>query len=120
MQHYDFTLGLTDLDNNIDGAALITLQFLKDTPEFSLDLTARNKEGKGMTVSSIKEGHHSISFYPQTDQHLHPAYSRTRQRQANRHPENLHGTGIPADGLIIANNKFGSRGFFDTIQSAHN
>jgi len=108
VQHYDFSLGLIDDTNSIQGDARITLQFRKGAAEFSLDLTAKNSEGKGMTVSSVKEGHKTIHF-TQNDQQLilHAAGD-----SGSIHTYAIVYKGIPADGLIISNNKFGSRGFF--------
>ena len=108
VQHYTFSVGVTDLDNNIDGAAAITLTFRKDAPEFSLDLTAKNSEGKGMTVTSVKEGHKTVHF-TQNDQQL---ILHSPGLAGSTHTYKIVYKGIPADGLIISNNKFGSRGFF--------
>src|SRR5277367_3753212 len=68
--HYDFSLELNDSNNNIRGNAVITLRFNTDAPEFALDLTAPNAAGKGMTVSTIKEGEKDIPFNQATEQLL--------------------------------------------------
>jgi len=108
VQHYDFTLTLSDSNNTIRGIAVITLQFRENTPEFSLDLTKKNNEGKGMTVTVINEGKKPIPF-TQNSQHL---ILHTSGAPGSQHTYTIFYEGIPADGLIISNNKFGSRGFF--------
>jgi aminopeptidase N len=108
VQHYNFALGVTDEDNNIVGNAAITLIFRKDAPEFSLDLTAKNSEGKGMTVTSVKEGRNTIRF-TQDSQKL---ILHSPGAAGTTHTYDIRYKGVPADGLIISKNKFGSRGFF--------
>lgn len=108
VQHYGFSLGLLDDSNSIIGDASITLQFRKNAPEFSLDLTARNSDGKGMTVTTVKEGHKTIHF-TQNDQQL---ILHAPGDSGSIHTYKIAYKGIPADGLIISNNEFGSRGFF--------
>jgi aminopeptidase N len=106
--HYDFSLELNDSNNNIRGSAVITLTFNTDAPAFTLDLTAANTAGKGMTVSAIKEGKKDIPFTQETQTLL----LHTGGSAHSQHVYTIHYQGIPADGLIISNNKFGRRGFF--------
>ncbi len=108
VQHYDYSLALTDSNNTIHGDAVITLEFKETVSEFPLDLTAKNGEGKGMTVSAVREGNKAIHF-TQDNQHL---ILHTAGAAGSQHTYAIRYSGIPADGLIIANNKFGSRGFF--------
>lgn len=108
VQHYDFTVSLTDIDNNIDGSALITLTFRKNSPDFSLDFTAKNSNGKGMIVNSIHEGKNTVRFTQDTQQLI----LHSPGVAGSTHTYRIVYHGIPADGLIIANNKFSSRGFF--------
>jgi aminopeptidase N len=99
--HYDFSIKVNDLNNRIDGNAAITLEFKKSTDSFLLDLA-------GMSVSSVKINNRSTAFR-QTKSHL-IIYSAGKPRQ--QYTFNIRYQGIPADGLIISNNKFGHRGFF--------
>ncbi|HEV9036468.1 MAG TPA: M1 family metallopeptidase [Puia sp.] len=108
VQHYNFQLWLNDSSDRIRGDAGITLEFREPANEFHLDLTGKNADGKGMTVTSVREGDKPVPFTQQDDQLiLHaggaPGSSRTYL---------IDYEGIPADGLIISKNKFGSRGFF--------
>jgi aminopeptidase N len=108
VQHYDFSLSLSDSTNKIFGEATITLQFRENTPDFALDLTRGNIEGKGMTVTAVKEGNKLIRFTQNSQQLiLHAAGA-----PGEKHTYSIRYAGIPADGLIISNNKFGRRGFF--------
>jgi aminopeptidase N len=107
--HYDFSLELNDSNNNIRGEATITLSFNTDASAFTLDLTAPNTAGKGMTVTSIKEGEKTIPFNQEAESlRLHTGNTTAK----SQHTYTIRYHGIPADGLIISNNKFGRRGFF--------
>ena len=108
VQHYDFSLILSDSNNSINGAAKITLQFRENCNEFHLDLTKKNAEGKGMTVQRVTENDTPLKF-TQIDDHLVIHTNGTKDAQ---HTYTIKYAGIPADGLIISKNKFGRRGFF--------
>ncbi|HWB92906.1 MAG TPA: M1 family aminopeptidase [Puia sp.] len=108
VQHYDFSLTLSDSNNIIHGTALITLEFKEPATEFSLDLTGRSADGKGMTVSSVSEGKKNLPFIQTAQQLIIKAAGASGQD----HKYKITYSGIPADGLIISNNKFGKRGFF--------
>lgn len=108
VQHYDFDLILSDSNNVINGAAKITLQFRENASEFHLDLAKKNTDGKGMMVTSVTENSTPVKFNQDSD-HLiiHSSGSPGALRTFA-----IYYSGIPADGLIISKNKFGSRGFF--------
>jgi aminopeptidase N len=108
VQHYDFDLTLSDSNNIIHGAAKITLRFLENGKEFHLDLTKKNPEGKGMTVTGITEGNTQLHFTQDADLLI----IHTNAAAGTQHTYTIKYEGIPADGLIISNNKFGHRGFF--------
>ena len=108
IQHYDFSLILSDSNNIIHGDAAVTLQFTQPASEVILDLTKKGEDGKGMTVSAVKEGGKNIPFTQNAQQlTLH-----TQGTPGQQHTYKIVYSGIPADGLIISNNKFGRRGFF--------
>ena len=108
VKHYDFSLSLTDSNNTIAGDARVTLLFRENVPEFHLDLAGRNAGGKGMTVTSVRENDRPVPFTQQDDLLI----LRTTGTTGAEHTYDIRYAGIPADGLIISNNKFGSRGFF--------
>ena len=108
VQHYDFSLALNDDSNSIRGTAIITLTFRQPAAQFALDLTAKNTTGKGMTVLSVSESRQPVRF-TQDSTHL---VLQTGGTPGVPHSYTIRYEGIPADGLIISNNKFGKRGFF--------
>jgi aminopeptidase N len=108
VQHYNFQLWLNDTNNRISGNAYVTLQFRQTAPQFHLDLTQKNADGKGMTVTSVSENGKPIRF-TQHDQQL---VIHAPGAPGSPHTYLIDYEGIPADGLIISNNKFGSRCFF--------
>jgi aminopeptidase N len=99
--HYDFSIKVNDVNNKIAGNAAITLEFQKAADSFLLDLS-------GMSVSSVMYNNKPTTFR-QTQGHL-IIYSTGKPHQ--QYTYNIRYEGIPADGLIISNNKFGHRGFF--------
>jgi aminopeptidase N len=108
VRHYDFSIEVSDSNNIIHGRAEITILFKGNAPCFILDLAQKNKQGKGMTVSSLTEKDKAVP-YTQDSAQLHVYASA---RSGEQHTYIITYKGIPADGLIIANNKFGRRGFF--------
>ena len=108
VQHYDFSLTLTDSSNIIHGTALVTLEFKDPSDEFTLDLARKNEEGKGMTVSSVTENKKNIPY----TQNVQTLVVHASGAPGRPHTYRIVYSGIPADGLIISNNKFGKRGFF--------
>ena len=108
VQHYDFSLEVNDDNNNILGQAVITILFKEDIAGFALDLTRKGDGGKGMTVSSVTEKDKTIPYTQDSARLLF----HTAGRSGEQHTYTIIYEGIPADGLIISNNKFGHRGFF--------
>jgi len=108
VRHYDFSLTLNDSNNIIRGEAAVTLQFTQPASEVILDFTNKTAEGKGMTVSSVTEDKKSIPFTQNAQQLI----IHGKGAPGQPHTYHIRYSGIPADGLIISNNKFGRRGFF--------
>jgi aminopeptidase N len=108
--HYEFGLTLTDADNNIQGNALVELNILQETKTIVLDLISKNADGKGMVVASVKEKDQSVSFN-HTNNLLTIQLSAVAKKGEKR-TFAIQYSGIPADGLIITNNKYKHRGFF--------
>src|SRR6185312_702220 len=108
VQHYRFNILLNDSNNIIKGKAEITTKFTKTVNEVLFDLVSRNSDGKGMRVTSVKKNDVPVDF-SQDAQHL------IIHDKAVSGVEKIYKVsyeGIPADGLIISNNKFGKRVFF--------
>ncbi len=108
--NYSFSLSLSDSSNMISGETTISMNFTGGTGEMSFDLKNTDVSGKGMTVDSVFFSRGRITW----------THNENRIRII---PESVieggssgivrivyHG--IPADGLIISNNKYGSRTFF--------
>ena len=108
VKHYNFNLILNDSNNVIKGEADVTTAFLKPVNEVVLDLVNKNSQGYGMTVTAVSKNGTPIQFY-QDAQHL-IIYDKGNTESQNTYSINYEG--IPADGLIISNNKYGVRTFF--------
>ena len=108
VKHYSFFIALNDSNNIINGKAEITTAFLKPENEVVFDLVNKRNDGKGMTVTSVSKNGSNVNF-EQDNQHL------IIQDKGNPGSENIYTIsyeGIPADGLIISNNRYGERTFF--------
>lgn len=110
IQHYAFNLALNDSMNEIEGNAVIDLLITDKTVKtISLDLVSK-KGVKGMTVSAVKVGEKNLPFLHQGE------ILEISLKDFSEIPDKLQlsiaYSGIPADGLIIAQNKFGDRTFF--------
>ncbi len=108
VKHYTFKIALNDTTNIVQGKAEITIAFLKPENEVILDLVNKNQEGKGMTVTEVSKNGIAVKF-EQDSQHL------IVEDKGNPGKENTYlisYEGVPADGLIISNNKYGARTFF--------
>ncbi len=108
VKHYSFTIILSDSNDIIKGKAEITTKFTNNENEVLFDLVNKNKDGKGMTVTAVAKNGIPRHF-SQDSQHL------IINDQAFAGTENIYTIsyeGIPANGLIISNNKYGHRSFF--------
>jgi len=106
--HYAFGIQLNDENNNIRGEAVISVEFTKLVSGFDLDLIKKNSSGKGMTVTTVKENNNPITFSQDADL-VHISSSAKKGDTATY---TISYEGIPADGLIIDQNKYGHRTFF--------
>jgi aminopeptidase N len=110
VKHYSFSLNLSDDSNLISGQATIEIHFKEEVKQLFLDLIGRNENGKGMTVSAVNiQGRESSYLHNKNRLKITPetAFHKNESVQIEIVYE-----GIPADGLIISNNKFGDRSFF--------
>jgi len=106
--HYEFSLSLSDADNKIQGNAAIELAVLKGTDSITLDLISKKANGKGMSVIGVKEKERALSFNHSDDLLTIDLPVKKGEKKTLV----IQYEGIPADGLIIANNKYKHRGFF--------
>lgn len=108
--NYDIAIEVSDTTDKIIGSNSIEFKFFTiDNSPVSLDLIQIDSTGKGMLVSGILQDGKSIGF-KQIDNKLildavKPLSEATSTIQVKY-------SGIPQDGLIISENKFGNRTFF--------
>jgi aminopeptidase N len=107
--YYSFSVSISDSSDIIHGHSVITINFNGSVKSFDLDLINKNAEGKGMTL-------HNVSFdrFPVTWVHTGNKIIITLAEPVTSGSGilSVDYSGIPADGLIISNNKFGKRTFF--------
>lgn len=108
VQHYTFNIVLNDQDDQISGSAEVAVKFLQNAERLQLDLMKKGADGKGMTVLSVMEHNKPVKF-TQDSTHINIITSANANTV---HQFTIGYEGIPADGLIIATNKYGKRTFF--------
>jgi hypothetical protein len=106
---YHFWIELSDSSDIILGKAEIEIEFKEALERFQLDLAFDPKERTGMKVSQLTENGKEIEFL-QRDNKITLFIPRAHQGAKRSYSINYRG--IPADGLIIAANRFGDRTFF--------
>lgn len=107
VQHYKFEITLNDKNDKIQGQTQVDVVLNESVEEFTLDLFKRDGK-RGMEVSSVIHDDKNLDF------------NHGKERLEISLPGSLSGaqsfiinySGIPADGLIISENKFGDRTFF--------
>ncbi|MES1159615.1 MAG: M1 family metallopeptidase [Bacteroidota bacterium] len=102
VQHYDFSLRVSDTSDRITGQVAITVEFKIQADSFLLDLA------DGMKVSSVKKNGQSMKFRQGKEQLAIYAMGTSGRQSIYT----IRYSGVPTDGLIISKNKFGHRGFF--------
>lgn len=110
IQDYVFRLTLHEDRDQIEGRASVTLTYIKEgEARFGLDLVGAG-DGKGMTVTKVTEGWSPIPFGQENDKlWLEPRGAAT---VGETRTFSISYSGVPADGLIVGDNKHGDRGFF--------
>lgn len=106
VQHYQFQLTLSDASDTISGVASIHIKFLQPIDQFSIDLKNISK-GRGMYVTGIT----GTKSYTHTNDKIIISLDHIQKVGDSAH-FTISYKGIPADGLIIAKNKYGKRTFF--------
>jgi aminopeptidase N len=108
VQHYEWAIAVNDSSDIIYGKATIDIQFLKPSDRFYLDLVSLNESGEGMSVDGVQLNNQPVPFEHSNDT-LWIA-SEVSEEETKSFLVTYHG--IPKDGLIISENKFGDRTFF--------
>ena len=108
--HYEFTINVNDSCNIIVGSAKIALKFNGLISEFELDLKNVDSAGMGMTVKSVTYSGGNIKWFHRNDKV--DIIMDSPAGAGSIGDITITYSGMPADGLIISKNKFGSRTFF--------
>jgi aminopeptidase N len=107
--NYFLELKVNDSTNRIQMNEWIRFTWLDTNQNVIFDLSSIDNEGKGMIVSAIFKNDQKVSFIHEKDQikilGLNANAKETIELQ-------IIFSGIPKDGLIISNNKYGKRTFF--------
>jgi aminopeptidase N len=109
VQHYDFSISLSDTSDIIYATSRINLILKEPAEFFIIDLAGKDEQGKGMTVNKLTVNDKETRFIHQNDS-LCIYWENTNANTSTT--INIEYSGIPADGLIISENKFGDRTFF--------
>ncbi len=107
--HYDLKINLFEKQNKIVVNENLTIQFLQKSDSFQLDLVGRFEDSLGMKISTITLDNQPISFKQYTDK---VTFYTNSLSKGDKKTFTLQFEGIPTDGLIIGQNKFGDRTFF--------
>lgn len=112
VQCYRVELTVNDESDSIKVIEAVEVLFLEDCPSFYLDLKSIGANGKGMLIDykrGVKENGKSVQ-YQQTGDKLFIETTNAKKGNTNTYVFSF--TGIPDNGLIIGENKFGNRTFF--------
>ena len=111
--NYIFDIKLSDKSDEIICDVLVDLRFLeKGIKKIRLDLvkSSQKTENKGMTVLNVRSGENSLEFLHEENELW--IYMDKVSIENERKKIIIQYKGIPAEGLKIANNKYGDRTFF--------
>lgn len=108
--HYQFEIKLSDSNDTVEGRAIIRFSVLKETNSIYLHLVKMNTTKKGMSVTGVLDNSQPISYLHDKDS-LRISFPQKLLPGTEKEIEIVY-SGTPADGLIIANNKYKHRVFF--------
>lgn len=111
--NYRFEIELSDERDEILGKMTMDVRFLTDSIlNLRLDLINKSAalENKGMQVTAVESNGEPVTYQHDKDVLLITLPSPSTQNQRSQFAITYRG--IPATGLIIANNKYGDRTFF--------
>ena len=108
--NYQFNISINDSTNRIEAVADIKVKFLAPVSSFTLDLKSSGPDGKGMDVTSAAVNGENTRWEQGKDK-LTIFFKHNVSKNDTLNISIIY-SGIPADGLIISKNKYGSRTFF--------
>jgi len=100
---YEFHLKLNDENDVITGNTIIDFKYTEDSDVLELDFAAQ-ENGKGMSIDSILQNGKPLQF-----EH---SQEKLTINTSSEEEISIFYHGIPKDGLIISENKYGDRTFF--------
>ena len=107
---YTFSLSVSDTSDVVYGKAGILFRFNDESSSFGLDLMNAGDDGRGMIVDSVFLDGASVGWIHR-DNRINITWEG--ETTAGKELEVVvYYHGVPIDGLIISNNRFGSRTFF--------
>ena len=109
--HYSFDITLSDQSDKIECTKFVKVHFLGMKNEFALDLQSRDDSGRGMIVTTVKDGKGKALKFRHADNKLHIFLPKTVKKGDVR-TFKIDYYGIPADGIVIGKNMYGDRTFF--------
>lgn len=111
--HYRFEFELSDDTDEIQGRATVDVRFLAEgIKTLRLDFIKQSSalENKGMSITKIESGGKPTAYQHENDVLLITLPSPSQKNQRSQFTITYRG--VPATGLIIADNKYGDRTFF--------
>ena len=108
--NYTFQIEISDSSNIIFGKTTISLSFTGDVSAMKFDLKNLRPDGKGMAVDSVVFSGCRIEWLHKEDEILVTPAKVLSKGSGGILRIVYHG--IPADGLIISENKYKNRSFF--------
>lgn len=108
--HYQFIVSLSDNQDLIKGEAAINIMHTGTSPVIELDLTSVNSEGEGMIIDQVQIDGSDVRWIHADNRVIISLPEPKREGETSR--VNIWYHGIPADGLIISENRSGERTFF--------
>lgn len=109
VQHYHFDIKLSDTTDIIFCSAEVEILFKSEVQEFYLDLVNLTPQGRGMKIDRLTDNGDKVSFTQKNNQ---VRFSGKKNQKGTTRKLLIEYHGIPTDGLIISENKFGDRTFF--------
>lgn len=107
VQSYVFNISLNDVNNEIKGESLITVEFKNEVGKFSLDLIGKSGD-YGMELTGVFDGNTKANYVFSDDKILiTPATNESNIRTFK-----IQYHGVAQRGLVIDTTKFGQRSFF--------
>ncbi|MCL6217234.1 M1 family metallopeptidase [Zunongwangia pacifica] len=100
---YEFHLKLNDENDVITGNTMIDFKYTEDSDVLELDFAAQ-ENGKGMSIDSILQNGKPLQF-----EH---SQEKLTINTSSEEDISIFYHGVPKDGLIISENKYGDRTFF--------